>query len=125
MSVIRSFSISYVGCLAVLQCVCVRALVRVVLEDALFLLVHYFMFSNVCVCVCVCVSSCNMYCTYIFCVLFVYLFLLFCSYFVVLCYLLFFVCTAVGESPIVVVVVVVVVLFVSTASFALVARECC
>jgi hypothetical protein len=54
-------------------------------------------------------------CTYVFLVLFVYLLLLFCSYFVVLCYVVFcyfyyFVCTSVGllppaESAIVVVVV--------------------
>jgi hypothetical protein len=61
--------------------------------------------SRVCVsaCVHVCVkereSFCNMYCTYIFCVLFVYLGLLFCSYFVVLCYFYCFVCTSVGLLP--------------------------
>jgi hypothetical protein len=65
------------------------------------------MFCNMCVCVCVC--FCN---TYIYCVLFVYLSLLFCSYFVVLCFVVIvvlcifiFVCTSVellppGESPI-------------------------
>jgi hypothetical protein len=40
-----------------------------------------------------------MYCTYIFCVLFVYLLLLFCSYFVILCYVYSFVCTSVGLLP--------------------------
>ena len=68
-----------------------------------------------------CVSFSNMCCTYIFCVLFVYiyycfvviflfcshfvalcyfvLFLLFCSYFVVLCYFYCFVYTSVGVLP--------------------------
>jgi hypothetical protein len=51
------------------------------------------------------VSFCDMYCTYIYCVLFVYLLRFFCSYFAVLCYFLRFVCTSMGllrpdESPI-------------------------
>ena len=70
----------------------------------------YYEYFNCCVC------FCNMYCTYIFCVLFVYLLLLFCSCFVALCYFVFcsnfvalcyiycFVCTSVvllpGENPI-------------------------
>ena len=37
--------------------------------------------------------------TCILCVLFVYLPLLFCSYFVVLCYFYYFVCTSVGQLP--------------------------
>jgi hypothetical protein len=40
-----------------------------------------------------------MHCAYIFCVLFVYLFLLFCSYFVVLCYFYCFVSTSAGLRP--------------------------
>ena len=59
------------------------------------------MFCNMCVC------FCN---TYIYCVLFVYLSLLCCSYFVVLCFVVFFVvivvlcififvCTNVGLLP--------------------------
>ena len=57
-----------------------------------------------CLVICVCVCFCN---TYIYCVLSVYLSLLFCSYFVVLCFFIFvlvlcifiFVCTSVGLLP--------------------------
>jgi hypothetical protein len=62
-------------------------------------------------------------CTYIYCVLFVYLYLLFCSYFVVLCFfvvivvlcIFIFVCTSVGllppgETPTAVVVIIIIII---------------
>jgi hypothetical protein len=57
--------------------------------------VCYGCFNFICFVMCVCVCFCN---TDIFCVLFVYLSLLFCSYFVVLC-IFIFVCTNVGLLP--------------------------
>jgi hypothetical protein len=47
---------------------------------------YYGCFNFICFVICVCVCFCN---TYILCVLFVYLSLLFCSYFVFLCFLCF------------------------------------
>jgi hypothetical protein len=64
--------------------------------------VNFTCFCSICVCVCVCVcvrerererdNFCNMYCTYILCAPFVYLFLLFCAIFI-------FVCISVGLLP--------------------------
>jgi hypothetical protein len=85
--------------------VCVDSFIRCVLTILLGV-VCYGCFNFICFVICVCVCFCN---TYIYCVLFVYLSLLFCSCFVVLCFLCFvvivvlcifiFVCTSVGLLP--------------------------